>query len=221
MFQSMRTTRTSLPSCVMRCLARSTVKVSVVMMGLAVCSEALRCAEAGEEFVRTKGLGQVVVGTGIEGLHFVIGGVAGGEDKGGDAVPGEQLFDDRYAVDARQPKVQDDDRQRVLGGGEERGLAVRGGGHRVARPGPETLSALERICRRAAPEADKGLAAITEQLVERPLRLVRQVIWATGTWHCVHGARAQYKKIGSQSRLCAFTSARNSTKSKSKCTDTT
>ena len=99
-------------------MARSTVKASVVMMGVFVRIKAAaqQGAEAGEQLVESERFGDVVVGAGVQCLDLVVGTVPGGEDKDWHAAPLPQARDDRGSVDVRQAEVEDEDVDRVLGG---------------------------------------------------------------------------------------------------------
>ena len=79
-------------------------------------------ADAGEEDVEGEGLGEVVVGAGVEAGDDVEVGVAGGEHQDGRAVARlAEAFGDGEAVEAGEHDVEDDD---VEGVGEGEGEAV-------------------------------------------------------------------------------------------------
>jgi hypothetical protein len=81
----------------------------------------------GQQFVHAEGLGDVVVGAGVQRLDLLVGGVPGGQHQDRHAGPAAQAPDHLDAVHVRQAQVEDD-HIGVAGGGE-----LEGGGAVVGR----------------------------------------------------------------------------------------
>ena len=78
---------------------------------------ALDGAEAGQEFFEGEGLGEVVVGAGIEAADEVRDGILGGEhEQGRGDVLGAQTLGDLVAVELGHHDVEDDDIEFVIAG---------------------------------------------------------------------------------------------------------
>ena len=93
-------------------------------------------AHAGQHFLHVEGLGDIVVGAGIEARHLVAPAVARGEDQHRHLAPGPAPFlEDADAVEHRQAEIE---HHRVIGFGvaeEVALLAVRGLVDDIARIG--------------------------------------------------------------------------------------
>ena len=84
-------------------------------------------ADPGQQFVRAEGLGEVVVGAGVEGLDLIALVAAGGDDKDGDLGPLADAAEDGHAVHVGQAEVEDDEVGTVRG---DHGVGHRAGaGH--------------------------------------------------------------------------------------------
>ena len=92
-----------------------------------VLEAAQRHAQAGQQLVHGKGLGQVVVRAGVQRVDLVGVLAAGRDDDDGQLRPGADLADDLHAVHVRQAQVQQED-VRALGGGLEHRLHAGCGG---------------------------------------------------------------------------------------------
>ena len=68
-----------------------------------------RCPEPGKELVHAEGLGDVVVGAGIEGGDLVGLALADAEDDDRHARPTAEAVDDVDAVEAGKAEVEDDE----------------------------------------------------------------------------------------------------------------
>ena len=125
--------------------ARSTVKSGVVTTAavLGGGDAAERGAEPGEELVHAEGLGDVVVGAGVEGGDLVAFGAAGRQDDDRHGGPAAEAADDVEAAHAGEAEVEDDGVGMVLGGQDEGVLAGGGGvglvaaGAQVGGEGPQ------------------------------------------------------------------------------------
>ena len=84
-------------------------------------------ADAREELLGAEGLGEVVVGAGVEGLDLIALVAAGGDDKDGDLRPFADAAEDGHAVHVGQAEVEDDEVGTVRG---DHGVGHRAGaGH--------------------------------------------------------------------------------------------
>ena len=90
-------------------------------------------AQAGEEFFEGKGLGEVVVGAGVEAADEVGDGVLGSEhEQGRGDVLGAQALGDLVAVERGHHDVEDDDIEFVVAGEFEAFVAIARADDRVA-----------------------------------------------------------------------------------------
>ena len=73
-----------------------------------IIATAQQCAHAGHEFEHFERLEQVIIGAGVQPIHFVEQAVAGGQDQHGrHAIARTKLRQQRHTVDTGQPKIED------------------------------------------------------------------------------------------------------------------
>ena len=85
-------------------------RTGLTLRAAALCLDAMAecCAHAGKELGHAEGLGDVVVGTCIEGLHLACLGVADGEDEQRHVGKRTDLGDERETVAVGQAEVEED-----------------------------------------------------------------------------------------------------------------